>query len=98
MKQCERFECQEYFRPKVTYQIYCSSECRDIATKEKIAEKYKTRKRLKRKNKKRKCTGGCGKMLSVYNDSGFCESCSVNKKQVDKMLRQIKGFFDYEQK
>lgn len=98
MKLCERFECENYFKPKVTYQIYCSSECRDMATKEKIAEKYKNKKRAKRKNKIRKCIGGCGQTLSLYNDSGFCENCTVNKKQVDKMLKQIKGFFDYEQR
>ena len=97
MKLCERFECENYFKPKVTYQIYCSSECREIATKEKIAEKYKSNKRIKRRNKKRKCLGGCNKELSVYNDSGFCESCTINKKQVDKMLKQIKGLFQYEQ-
>jgi hypothetical protein len=41
--------------------------------------------------------GGCGMTLSIYNDSGFCNNCNVSKKTVDKMLKEIKGFFDYEQ-
>jgi len=98
MKLCDRFDCGTYFKPKVSYQIYCSNVCRDIATKEKIAERYKTTKRQKRKGKIRKCLGGCGEELSIYNDSGFCSNCNVNKKEVDKMLKQLKGFFDYEQK
>ena len=95
MRLCNR--CDNYFKPKVTYQIYCSESCREEATKEKIAERYKITRRQKRKNKKRFCLGGCGAELSIYNDSGFCNGCNVNKKAVDKMLKQIKGFIQYEQ-
>ena len=95
MKLCER--CDKYFDPKVTYQIYCSSECREVATREKIAERYHILQRKKRIGKIRLCLGGCGEKLSSYNDSGFCSNCNVNKKQVDKMLKQIKGFIEYEQ-
>ena len=95
MKQCER--CDKRFTPKVTYQIYCSNECRDLATKDKIAERYHIVRRQKRIGKVRKCIGGCGVQLSIYNDDGFCANCNVSKKAVDKMLKQIKGFFDYEQ-
>lgn len=97
MKLCSRFDCGIYFDPKVSYQIYCSNECRDLATKEKIAERYLVTRRQKRIGKVRKCIGGCGTDLSIYNDSGFCSSCNINKKAVDKMLKQIKGFIEYEQ-
>ena len=95
MKQCER--CDVRFKPKVTYQIYCSELCRDEATKEKIAERYQLTRRQKRKGKDRKCLGGCGVKLSIYNDSGFCSNCNVSRKAVDKMLKELKGYFDYEQ-
>ena len=95
MKSCER--CDTKFKPKVTYQIYCSEECRDISTREKIAERYQLTRRQKRIGKSRKCLGGCGVQLSIYNDSGFCSNCNVRKKAVDKMLKQVKGYFDYEQ-
>jgi len=95
VKQCEK--CDTYFKPKVTYQIYCSDECRTIATKEKISERYLITRRQKRKNKIRMCLGGCETKLSIYNDDGFCANCNVSKKAVDKMLKQIKGYFDYEQ-
>ena len=97
MKLCSYFGCETYFNPKVSYQIYCSDDCRDKATKEKIAERYQVTRRQKRKGKERRCLGGCGQKLSIYNDSGFCANCNVSKKAVDKMLKQIKGFFDYEQ-
>ena len=95
MKQCER--CDKRFKPKVSYQIYCSNECRDSATKEKIANRYSVVRRQKRIGKVRKCLGGCDVQLSIYNDDGFCANCNVSKKAVDKMLKQIKGYFDYEQ-
>ncbi len=95
MKLCDR--CDTVFDPKVSYQIYCGDVCREQATKIKIAERYQITRRQKRKGKKRLCFGGCGEQLSIYNDSGFCSNCNISKKEVDKMLKQIKGFFDYEQ-
>ena len=95
MKLCSR--CDSRFEPKVTYQIYCSEICRDEATKEKIAERYQITRRQKRIGKKRMCLGGCNTSLSIYNDSGFCSNCNVSKKQVDKMIKQLKGFVEYEQ-
>jgi hypothetical protein len=96
LKLCNR--CDNYFSPKVSYQIYCSETCREEATREKIAERYLISRRQKRLGKIRKCLGGCGVDLSIYNDSRFCSNCNIGKKEVDKMLKQIKGFFDYEQK
>ena len=95
MKLCNR--CDNQFTPAVSYQIYCSSDCRDAATKEKIAERYQITRRQKRKGKNRLCLGNCGTSLSIYNDDGFCANCNISKKAVDKMLKEIKGFFDYEQ-
>jgi uncharacterized protein YmfQ (DUF2313 family) len=95
VRQCER--CNIKFTPKVTYQIYCSKTCREEATKEKIIERYQITRSQKRIGKRRICLGGCGKQLSIYNDLGFCNECNVHEKTVEKMLKQIKGFFDYEQ-
>ena len=95
MKQCER--CDNKFKPRVTYQIYCSEKCRDDATKEKIAERYQITRRQKRIGKQRFCLGGCKTQLSIYNDSGFCANCNVYEKAVQKMIKELKGFFDYEQ-
>jgi hypothetical protein len=78
VKLCER--CDKRFQPKVTYQIYCSPECRDSATKDKIAERYNVSRRQKRIGKVRRCLGGCGVQLSIYNDSGFCSNCNVSQK------------------
>ncbi len=95
MKLCER--CDKRFQPKVTYQIYCSTECRDSATKDKIAERYNVSRRQKRIGKIRRCLGGCGVQLSIYNDSGFCSNCNVSQKAVEKMIKELKGIIDYEQ-
>ena len=95
MKLCKT--CYSSFNASVSYQIYCGTECRDAATKDKIVERYNITRRQKRIGKDRKCLGGCGQQLSIYNDDGFCSNCNVSKKEVDKMLKQIKGFFDYEQ-
>jgi hypothetical protein len=95
VKLCER--CDKRFQPKVTYQIYCSTECRDSATKDKIAERYNVSRRQKRIGKIRRCLGGCGVQLSIYNDSGFCSNCNVSQKAVEKMIKELKGIIDYEQ-
>jgi hypothetical protein len=95
LKLCNR--CDAYFNPKVSYQIYCSETCRDESTREKIAERYQVTRRQKRIGKDRRCLGGCGVSLSIYNDSGFCSNCNVSEKEVNKMLKELKGFIEYEQ-
>ena len=95
MKLCSR--CDTYFLPRVTYQVYCSELCREEATRDKIAERYQATRRQKRIGKVRKCLGGCDTSLSIYNDSGFCANCNVSAKQVAKMLKELKGFIEYEQ-
>ena len=90
--------CANEFEPSVSYQIYCSPNCREEATKEKIAERYHINRRKNRAKKERRCSGGCGTLISVYNENGFCTVCMVNKRKVDKTLKEIRNFFDYEQK
>ena len=88
MKTCQW--CDEPFEPNVKYQIYCSSSCREEATKEKIAERYAISRRNKMIGKDRKCKS-CGSKLSAYNDDVLCQSCLVNPSEVTKALRKIKG-------
>jgi hypothetical protein len=87
-KHCEW--CDNQFKPAVSYQIYCSAECRQLATREKIAEKYNQIRRSRRIGKVRQCKS-CGTNLSVYNDDQICNTCSINPIDVSKALRDIKG-------
>lgn len=79
--------CDHQFETEVSYQIYCSTECREDATKEKIAERYKAN---KRKNQKAKLCKACGKTLSVYNDDTLCLDCIINPAEVKGVLRDIR--------
>ena len=88
MKTCQW--CDAGFTAKVSYQIYCSDECREAATKEKIAQKYSIQRRNKLMNNKKPCTS-CGSPLSVYNDDDLCTACLINPKDVSKTLKEIKG-------
>jgi ribosomal protein S21 len=94
MKTCNW--CGNNFVPKVNYQIYCSSECRENSTKEKISERYKTKKRQSLVGKKRYCSSGCGTVLSIYNSKKYCSICSLNNIKIDKALKQLKGIIEYE--
>jgi hypothetical protein len=91
LKQCSW--CSTYFYGAVSYQIYCSAECRDEATKEKIAERHKATRRHKRNNKVRMCAGKCGTRLSLYNEHTHCAVCYINSKEVNKKIKQIRMFF-----
>lgn len=88
MKHCRW--CDNTFKSDVSYQIYCSAECRDSATKEKIAARYILSRRKKRKSKPRHCKS-CGSQLSIYNDESLCVKCDVNPNDVAKTLKIIKG-------
>ena len=88
--------CDKEFNKKTSKQIYCSVDCRQEASKEKIIERYHIEKRKKRKGKVRVCAGGCGKSLSIYNDSSMCDTCQVNKKRVNNFIKELRGYFDYE--
>lgn len=82
--------CDRQFEAKVSYQIYCSPECREFATKEKISERYNIVKRKKRTGKLRVCKS-CSSKLSIYNDEETCQQCIVNPDDVSKVLKEIKG-------
>lgn len=96
MKPCSR--CDTKFIPKVSYQIYCSQNCRDESTKEKIAERYRVTKLRKRKSKDRRCRN-CSEKLSMYAEGPLCYFCNIDPKLVNKALRELKkiGIVDYEQ-
>jgi hypothetical protein len=95
LKQCSW--CSNYFAANVPYQIYCSSKCREEATKEKIVERHKENRRRKRSSKERVCAAKCGTKLSIYNDHTLCNSCHVNQKEVNKKMRELKVFMhDYQ--
>lgn len=96
MKICQW--CNEEFYSKSKNQIYCSTECRTESTKKKIVERYQTSKYKNRIGKERRCAGGCGTLLSAYNDESFCNSCLINNKKVDKFIKDIKDYFTYEEK
>ena len=87
MKHCQW--CDRSFETKINYQIYCSPECRDNATKEKIAARYIISRRQKRKGKDRKCKS-CNESLSIYNDEPLCIKCDVNPSDVSKALKEIR--------
>jgi hypothetical protein len=91
LKQCSW--CSNYFLGSVSYQVYCSTECRDQSTKEKIAERHKLTRRNKRNAKTRMCAGKCGTKLSVYNDHIYCSLCYINNKEVNKKIKEIRMFF-----
>lgn len=69
-----------------------------LSTKEKIVARYQLLKFKNRVGKARMCSGECGTSISIYNDIGFCNSCLVNNKKVNKFIKDLKGYFDYEQK
>jgi hypothetical protein len=82
--------CDNSFDTKISYQIYCSEGCRELATKEKITQRYLQTRRNKRHGKERKCKS-CDAVLSAYNDDVLCQSCIVVPKDVEKILKEIKG-------
>ena len=93
IKHCEW--CDNKFTQKVKYQIYCSPECRQEATKQKIAERYIQERTKKRSLVKRFCKS-CGTLLSMYNDSHLCQLCDVNPKDVSKSLIDMKKMIEDE--
>jgi hypothetical protein len=87
MKHCQW--CDKKFETEIVYQIYCSPECRELSTKEKIAARYIVSRRQKRKGKERNCKS-CKEALSIYNDESLCAKCNVNPSDVAKALKAIK--------
>ena len=87
MKHCSW--CDKEFLTTISYQIYCSVECRESATKEKIAARYIICRRQKRIDKKRICKN-YQEELSIFNDEVLCGRCNINPSQVSKVLKQIR--------
>jgi hypothetical protein len=87
MKHCQW--CDEGFEASVSYQIYCSAECRDAATKEKIAERYQLSRISRRTGKVRKCKT-CDQNLSIYNDDPICSKCLINPAEISSVLKDIR--------
>lgn len=90
-KYCEW--CDNGFEASVSYQIYCGTECREEATKAKIAKRYEKKRRNRLIHKSRKCRA-CGSKLSAYNDEQICNSCIVNPKDVNRAIKDIKRIAD----
>jgi hypothetical protein len=87
MKHCQW--CDNSFETKVSYQIYCSPECRDGATKQKITERYQLSRISRRAGKVRKCKK-CDQNLSIYNDDPICSKCLINPIDISIALKDIK--------
>lgn len=81
--------CDSQFETDISYQIYCSSECREQATKEKIAERYNKVRRQRLLKKDRFCKT-CNTKLSSYNDDKICNACLIDASDVLKALKEIK--------
>ncbi len=82
--------CDKEFETVQKNKIYCSAECRELATREKITQRYILAKRKKRIDKIRLCAGGCGTMLSIYNDSRLCTNCLVNHRKYNAFLKELR--------
>lgn len=91
MKNCQW--CDASFITDISYKIYCSAECREAATKDKIAQKYAQKRRERMMNKKRFCKS-CNSQLSAYNDDNICHACEINPKDVAKALKELKDIAD----
>lgn len=85
--------CDNSFETEISYKIYCSEECRNAATKEKIANRYLITRRSSTGRKNRKCKQ-CGSRLSIYNDDSLCQNCLINPKDVSKALKDMKDLFN----
>jgi hypothetical protein len=82
--------CDAGFETDISYQIYCSVACRELATKEKIAARYHISRRKKRLGKSRFCLS-CQTSLSIYNDDTLCHNCLINPKDISRALKKLKG-------
>jgi hypothetical protein len=84
--------CDAGFQPTTRNQVYCSVDCRKKAQRQKIDERCQSLKVTNRVGKVRKCAGGCGSQLSIYNDRTFCDSCEMDTKKYSKLLKEILDF------
>lgn len=79
--------CVAEFKAATNNQIYCGPECRQAATKHR-SEQVRV---IKRKRKRDKvCAGGCGTLLSMYNESNYCTICMVSKHELKRVIKEIR--------
>ena len=81
--------CGKNFDANVSYQIYCTPDCRTEATKEKNLTKQREKRIKSRVGKERFC-GSCSKPLSIYNDDTYCSTCIGDDKLYRKFIRNLK--------
>jgi len=91
MKNCQW--CDQPFNTEISYKIYCSPECRELATKDKISQKYAQKRRARMMVKNRRCKS-CNSKLSAYNDDVTCHACESNPKDVAQALKELKDIAD----
>ena len=89
--------CDKEFKSDLKHQVYCSVECREKATRQKMIERQE-KERLKRRIKKKRFCSNCKKEISIYNEDSLCNTCTIDKRKVDKFLKDLKHLFDYEKK
>jgi|AntAceMinimDraft_11_1070367.scaffolds.fasta_scaffold00268_9 non-homologous end joining protein Ku len=82
--------CDNTFASVISYQVYCSVECREAATKEKIAARYVQTRTNRRIGKTRLCKN-CNANLSIYNDDPVCARCTINPKDLGIAIKDLKG-------
>ena len=75
---CAREGCENIYKRKTHNQKFCADECTRLATNERIMKNYyKEKERIA--GKKRYCDS-CEALLSKYNSTSVCSSCSTKKK------------------
>lgn len=85
LKICANEECGEIFEPQVHNAIYCSVDCRKIATNKNVLNRYYEKKE-RRSSKQRVCKNKhCSTVLSRYNDEDICELCKTNR-LIDRLV------------
>jgi len=81
--------CMNEFQPKVSYQVYCDAECRTLATRHNARNKRISARIERNRRNPRRCAGGCGTIISIYNDQTFCLSCGVDEKKVAAAIERL---------
>jgi len=87
--------CDIQFESSSAKHIYHNEECRVQASRLKTLERQRIKKIEKRQHKERRCAGGCGTILSIYNDMPMCTQCLANDKRLKKFMAEIKELIDY---
>ena len=77
-RQC--VECSIIFKPIAHNGIYCSADCRKVATNKKVLQKYYDNKARRSGEVSKKCKyRGCKTILSRYNKEDICEAHKIER-------------------